>query len=118
MNDPGYAGLYFRFSKGSVSLRYRGCSGLDLRRDKSGLTLPFVPKATHLTPPAWSQRSADRNAIRRSVQWVYLAIYFLSCASAIRACWPASDTAFINASAILGVDTLPERMLRNFMFLP
>ena len=53
------------------------------------------------------------------------AIYFLSClaslvsfASAIRACWPASETAFGNATALLGVVALPERMLRNIMGLP
>ena|ERR1700731_543545 len=53
------------------------------------------------------------------------AIYFLSSlaslvsfASAIRACWPASATAFRNAAALLGVVALPERMLRNIMCLP
>src|ERR1041384_2199659 len=48
-----------------------------------------------------------------------LPIYFLSSlASAMFACCPAFDTAFMNASALLGVDTLPERMLRNIMCLP
>jgi hypothetical protein len=45
------------------------------------------------------------------------AIYFLSSlasfASAIRACWPASETALRNAAALLGVVALPETMLRN-----
>ena len=45
--------------------------------------------------------------------------YFLSSwSSAMCACWPASDTAFKNASALRGVVALPERMLRKVMRLP
>ena len=45
--------------------------------------------------------------------------YFLSSfTSAIRACLPAPVTAFTNASALFGVDALPERMARNVMCLP
>jgi hypothetical protein len=44
------------------------------------------------------------------------ATYFLSSlTSAMCACCPASDTAFINASALFGVGALPERMLWNVM---
>ena len=38
-----------------------------------------------------------------------------SLASATWAWCPASDTAFTNASALAGIDALPERMLRNIM---
>lgn len=45
--------------------------------------------------------------------------YLLSSfASAIRACWPAFEMAFMNASALLGVVALPESMLRNSICLP
>ncbi|SRR5258708_5651821 len=76
-------------------------------------------------------RDADRNRSHGSGQpqaglmTASNAIYFLSSlasfasfASAIRACWPAPETAFRNAAALLGVVALPERMLRNIMCLP
>jgi len=48
-----------------------------------------------------------------------LSAYLLSSlASAMCACWPASDTAFTKALPLTGVAALPERMLRKFMCLP
>jgi len=59
--------------------------------------------------PASHNRAAD------SFQCSYFASSF---ASAILACWPASETAFRKASALRGVAAFPERMLRNIMCLP
>ena len=52
------------------------------------------------------------------VCWGFISYFLSSFASATRACWPASDTALMNASALFGAATLPERMLRNIMCLP
>ena len=74
-----------------------------------------VPETCSLTGTVRWFRSAKTMLCRKNP----LPAYFLSAiASAMLACWPASDTALMNASALLGVDALPERMLRNFMFLP
>jgi hypothetical protein len=48
---------------------------------------------------------------------IYLLL--LSCfSSAMRACWPAAFTAFMNAWVLFGVAALPERIERNDMRLP
>ena len=52
----------------------------------------------------------------RAVTWC--AYLLSSLASAIFACQPASEMAFMKASALAGVAALPERMLRNIMCLP
>ena len=45
--------------------------------------------------------------------------YFLSSFTwATFACRPASETAFMKAAALFGVEALPERMSWNFMSLP
>jgi hypothetical protein len=66
---------------------------------------------------------ADRN--RYAVPASYKSLTSSRCnyrlpsfASAILACWPASDTALMNAFALAGVAAFPERMLRNIMCLP
>jgi hypothetical protein len=68
--------------------------------------------------------NADRNRTRVSVSLkkpprkLTTAYFLSSLASAMRACWPASVTAFKNASTLFGVGPFPERMVRNSMCLP
>src|ERR1700687_489983 len=69
------------------------------RTDRNQCVVPAKPQSVLLTSPDGT--------------------YFLSSlASATFAFSPASDTALRNASALRGVATLPERMLRNNMCLP
>src|ERR1700674_4762512 len=69
------------------------------RTDRNQCVVPAKPQSVLLTSPDGT--------------------YFLSpLASAMRACSRASATACMNGSALFGVDTLPDKILRNSMCLP
>jgi hypothetical protein len=81
------------------------------------IAVPHAILALHNTAgtDTWFRHGVQSNAPAGSLECDY---FLSSSASATRACWPASDTAFMNASALLGVAAFPERILRNFMCFP
>ena len=104
------------WAKTRVGQRPRPATGA--RRYFHMLTFMFCrlsrPAETLTETDVWSRPAGLQSRAGR-----LLCNYFLSSlASAIRACRPASDTAFMNTSALFGVATLPDRMLRNSVLLP
>jgi hypothetical protein len=79
-----------------------GSSGLLAKKARSG-----APQLSGCGIPPFKKRRVGRPAVPH--------YYLSSLASATWDWCPASATAFTKASALAGVVTLPERMLRNIM---
>src|SRR5436305_7707865 len=103
MNDPSYAALYVQVGEIQLLCNIAVVQTLAHRAINRAQDARLFPKQriSYLLFDL-NQALTGTNTWLRSIG--RLPIYFVSCASAIRACWPASNTAFRNASALLGVD--------------